>query len=64
MVPWTADDGADSVGWGSLYLETNQFLWVDTTQRQRLVCANGTALICRGAVGRLSPAQCGCLPDD
>jgi len=63
-VPWTADDGEDSAGWSSVYLETYQFVWVDTTQRQRLACVNGTALICRGAVSRLSPAHCGCLPDD
>jgi hypothetical protein len=47
-----------------IHLETNQFLWVDATQREHLACANGTAVICTGAQSRLSLAHCGCLADD
>jgi hypothetical protein len=47
-----------------IYLETNQFLWADARERERLVCGNGTPLICSGTQNRLSLAHCGCLPDD
>jgi hypothetical protein len=46
-----------------IHLETNQFLWTDAIPGARLVCANGTPVVCTGGQSRLSPARCGCLRD-
>jgi hypothetical protein len=47
-----------------IYLETNEFRWVDAPERQRLACANGTVVLCTTGLSRLSLANCGCLAVD
>jgi hypothetical protein len=62
--PWSPGNAEARLADRSLiYLETNQFLWVDATQREQLACGNGTPVICTAGQSRLSLSHCGCLPD-
>lgn len=63
--PWAPGDGEHRVSNRSvIYLETNEFRWVDPKERRELACANGTVLVCTTGLSRLSLANCGCLPPD